>query len=829
MDAISRDIRHAIRSLRNTPGFLIVVILTLGLGIGANTAIFSLMDQVLLRPLPVHDPAALVLLDGPGAFRGRTLNAMTFSYPMYTDFRDRNNVFSGVLARVPLAMTAVWRGASERANGELVSGNYFEVLAVRPALGRLFNAADDQTPGGHPIAVIGYGYWLRRFGGDPAILNQTITVNGHPLTIVGVSARGFTGIQVGQAADIMVPLMMKAQMTPTWNDLDNRRSRWLTVMARLKPGVSRTQAEAAMNVVYRQINEQEITSVPDVSESFRQRFISKHLDVLPGQKGLSDLRREFSTPLIVLMSMVGVVLLIACANVANLLLARTTSRQKEISLRLALGASRLRIVRQQLVESALLASAGTIVGVLLAWWTGSLLIASLPGDPAARNLSSDPDLRVATFALAVGLLTALVFGIVPALQATRAKVTSALKDDSGSVAGGGRQARLRRLLVVAQVALSMLLLAGAGLFARSLYNLKALDPGFRVDNVLAFSVDPSLSGYEGDRLTALYRRMQDELSAVPGVRDVSMSETGALTGNQWSMTVRVDGYQAKEGEDMNPSVDGVGPRYFATMGIPLVAGREFTDRDVKDAAKVAVVNETMAKYFFNGTNPIGRRFGFGRGTATDIEIVGVARDVRSLELRDVPPRFVYLPYAQDESVTQLTYYVRAAQDSGSTAAAIRQAVQRLDPNLPIFDLKTMEVQVDESLFVERMVAMLSVAFGALATLLAAIGLYGVMSYAVTRRTREIGIRMALGAERGAVMWLVLKEVAIMTAAGITGGLVVALWLTRQVQSQLFGLAPNDPATLAAASILLALVAIAAGYVPARRATTIDPLVSLRSE
>src|SRR5580765_7294664 len=295
MNTISRDIRHSVRSLRKTPGFLIIVVLTLGLGIGANTAIFSLMDQVLLRPLPVHDPAALVLLDGPGAFRGRTLNAMTFSYPMYTDFRDRNEVFSGVLARVPLAMTAVWRGASERANGELVSGNYFEVLAVRPALGRLFNAADDQTPGGHPIAVIGYGYWLRRFGGDPAILNQAITVNGHPLTIVGVSARGFTGIQVGQAADIMVPLMMKAQMTPTWNDLDNRRSRWLNVMARLKPTASRTQAAAAMNVIYRQINEQEIKDIPNGSESFRKRFVSKHLDVLPGQRGLSDLRREFST------------------------------------------------------------------------------------------------------------------------------------------------------------------------------------------------------------------------------------------------------------------------------------------------------------------------------------------------------------------------------------------------------------------------------------------------------------------------------------------------------------------------------------------------------
>ncbi len=829
MNAIWRDVRHAARSLRKAPGFLLIVILTLGLGIGANAAIFSLMDQVLLRPLPVQDPGSLVLLDGPGAFRGRTFNAMTFSYPIYKDFRDRNEVFSGVLARVPLAMTAVWRGASERANGELVSGNYFEVLGIRPALGRLFTSADDLTPGGHPLAVISHGYWQRRFGGDPLILNQTITVNGHPLTIVGVSERGFTGVQVGQAVDISVPVMMKAQMTPTWNDLDNRRSRWLTIMARLKPGVSRTQSEAAMNVIYRQINEQEIKDVPDASESFRQRFVSKHLDVLPGHRGVSDLRPQFSTPLIVLMSMVGVVLLIACANVANLLLARTTARQKEISLRLALGASRARIVRHQLIESGLLALAGTLAGLLLAWWTGSLLIAALPGDPAARSLSADPDLRVALFALAVGVLTALVFGTVPALHATRSVVTSALKEESGNVAGGGRQARLRRVLVVAQVALSMLLLAGAGLFARSLYNLKELDPGFRVDNLLSFSIDPSLSGYEGDRLTDMYRRLQEELSALPGVRSVSMSEMGVLTGNQWGMSIRVDGYQPKEGEDMNPSVDGVGPRYFETMGIPLVSGRDFTERDVKNAPRVAVINETMAKYFFNGTSPIGRRFGLPRGSATDIEIVGVARDVRSLELRNHPPRFIYIPYAQDDSVTQLTFHVRAGGDEGSTASAIRQAVQRVDSNLPIFEMKTMTVQVSDSLFVERMVAVLSVAFGALATLLAAIGLYGVMSYAVTRRTREIGIRMALGAERSRVMWLVLKEVSIMASAGIAGGLAVALWLTRQVQSQLFGLAPNDPATLGAATILLAFIAIGAGYFPARRATTIDPIVSLRSE
>ncbi len=423
----------------------------------------------------------------------------------------------------------------------------------------------------------------------------------------------------------------------------------------------------------------------------------------------------------------------------------------------------------------------------------------------------------------------MVFGIVPALQAMRTGVSSALKEESGSVAGGGRQARLRRLLVVGQVGLSMLLLAGAGLFARSLLNLKTLDPGFRVDNLFVFSVDPLLSGYDGDRLTALYRRMQEELTAAPGVRSVSMSETGALAGNDWSMTVRVDGYQAKEGEDMNPSVDGVGPRYFETMGIPLVTGREFTERDVKGAPRVAVINETMAKYFFNGSNLIGRHFGFGRDKGTEIEIVGVVKDVRSLELRDQAPRFLYIPYAQDDNVTQLTYYVRADQASGSTAGGIRQVVGRLDANLPIFDMKTMAVQVDESLFVERMVAALSVAFGALATLLAAIGLYGVMSYAVARRTREIGIHMALGAERGRVLWLVLREVAVMSAAGILGGLIAALWITRQVQSQLFGLSPNDPVTLTVATILLALVAITAGYIPARRATTIDPMIALRNE
>ena len=829
MHASFREFKYAARGLRAQPGFAAIVILTLALGIGPNAAIFSLMDQVIVRALPVQDPSRLVLLDGPGAFQGRTFGAMTFSYPMYTDLRDRNEVFTGLLARFPAAMTVVWNGQAERASGELVTGNYFEVLGVRPALGRVFSAADDRTPGAHPVAVLSHGYWLRRFGGDSSVLNRTIVVNGHPLTIVGVAASGFHGLQVGAGADVMVPVTMKALMTPAWNDLDNRRSRWLSVMGRLKPGVDAEAAEVQLNVIYRRINEQEVAAIANASESFRQRFVEKRLEVLPGGRGLSDLREQFSTALIVLMCMVGVVLLIACANVANLLLARTASRKKEIAVRLALGAGRSRIVRQQLVESLLLAGCGALVGLVLASWTGTLLLAAIPGTDGARTLSATPDARVILFTLGLAGLTAIVFGIGPALQATRGAAATALKDEAASVAGGGRQARVRRGLVVAQVAMSMLLLAGAGLFARSLYNLRAVDPGFDVERLLIFSVDPTLSGYSTSRAQRLFEDLQREIAAVPGVRAVSMSELGLLTGNSWSMTVRVDGYQSQEGENMNPNVDGVGPGFFSTIGVPLIAGREFTEKDTAGAPRVAIVNETMARRYWGEAGPVGRRIGFGRDSDAQIEIVGVVRDIRSQQLREEAPRFVYVPYPQNEEFTQLTFYVRAAGESGPLAASIRQAVGRLDQNLPVFDVRTMEAQVGESLFVERMVAALSVAFGALATVLAAIGLYGVMSYAVARRTREIGIRMALGAARGGVLWLVLKEVAILAAVGVAAGLGAAFSLTRRVESQLFGVAPADPLTLAGAVCLLLVVALLAGFVPARRATTIDPMLALRSE
>jgi predicted permease len=828
MATFAQNLRYAARSLAKAPGFTFVVVLTLALGIGANTAIFTLMDQVLLRGLPVADPPRLVVLDAPGPNQGRIEADKAFSYPMFVDFLDRNTVFSGILARYPVTMTMLHENRSERVRGELVSGTFFDVLGLKPVAGRLLSPADDLNPGGHPIAVITHGFWLRRFGADRALIGKTVRLNGFPITIVGVSPPGFNGTDVGTAPSFFVPLMMKAEMTPTYDGLKERRYMWLQLMARLKPGVSRQQASTAMTVLFRQIREQELREIKTTSDRFRKRFVETRLLVEDGGRGLSQIREQFSTPLVVLMSLVGLVLLIACANVANLLMARAPARQREIGIRLALGASRSRIVGQLLVESLFLSLIGGSLGILVAVWTGDLLLSALPFESASQAFKSTPDGRVLAFTLAVSVLTGLVFGLVPAWQTAKPQLLSALKEEGGSVVSAGH-VRLRKGLVVAQVALSLLLLVGAGLFVRSLWNLRALNPGFRVEGLTTFSIDPTLSGYSDAQSQNLFKQLLESIGQQPGVLDVALAANMPLTQNLTLSTVVVDGYKAKEGEDMNPHVNWISPGYLKTMGIPLVAGREFTEADGPGAPRVAIVSEKMAQYFYGSLNPIGRRFGFRRGGPTDIEIVGVAKDGKDMDLRTDVARLVYIPCNQEEGLGGMTFFVRTASPGSMNADALRRIVRRLDAAIPVVDVKSMRTVANESLFIDRMFAMLTAAFGALATLLAAVGLYGVMSYAVARRTREIGLRMALGAARPAVVWLVMREVTILVAVGLGLGLPLAIAFSRAVNSQLFQVSPADPPTLLAACFTLSTVALLAGYVPAAAASRVDPMHALRHE
>jgi predicted permease len=828
MATFVQNLRYAARALAKAPGFTFVVVLTLALGIGANTAIFTLMDQVLLRGLPVSDPASLVVLDAPGPNQGRVEADKAFSYPMFVDFRDRNTVFSGIVARYPVTCTMLYENRSERVRGELVSGSYFDVLGLKPAAGRLLSLSDDITPGGHPVAVVTHGFWLRRFGGERSLVGKTVRLNGFPITIVGVAPPGFNGTDVGTAPSFFVPLMMKAQMTPTFDGLKVRRYMWLQLMARLKPGVTREQASAAMTVLLRQIREQELKEIKTTSERFRKRFVETRLLVEAGGRGVSQIREQFSTPLVVLMSLVGLVLLIACANVANLLMARAPARQREIGIRLALGASRARIVGQLLVESLLLSLVGGTLGILVSIWTGDLMLSALPFESAGQAFSSTPDARVLLFTLAVSVLTGVLFGLVPAWQTTRPQLLAAIKEEGGSIVSTGH-VRLRKGLVVAQVALSLLLLAGAGLFVRSLWNLRAIDPGFRVEGLTTFSIDPTLSGYSDAQSQHLFEQLLASIGQQPGVLGVGLAANMPLTQSLAMMTVNVDGYKAKDGEDMNPHVNWISPGYLKTMGIPLVAGREFTEADGPGAPRVAIISEKMAQYFYGNLNPVGRRFGFGRGKATDIEIVGVAKDGKDMDLRAASARLVYIPYSQDEGLGGMTFFVRTASPGSLGADALRRVVRRLDAAIPVVDIKSMRAVANESLFIDRMVAVLTASFGALATLLAAVGLYGVMSYAVARRTREIGLRMALGAARSSVVWLVMREVTVLVAVGLGVGLPLAVAFSRAVNSQLFQVSPADPATLVTASAVLATVALLSGYVPAAAASKVDPMLALRHQ
>jgi len=835
MQTLWQDLRFGARMLLKSPGFTLIVVLTLALGIGANTAIFSLIDQILLQRLPVERPEELVVLRSPGPKTGRVWSdgddAAPFSYPMYKALRDRSEAFSGLLARFAISLSVAGAGQTERADGELVSGNYFEVLGVRPALGRVFNQEDDRTPGAHPVVVLSHAYWTRRFGAEPAILNKTLTVNGTLMTVIGVSREGFRGVQVGQTPDVFIPIMMTAQMTPNRNGLDDHKDYWLAIMGRLKPGMSRAQTEEAVRPSYRSVLEEELPLMTGFRAERRQQFLDKRILLDDGAKGRRILQRDTGKPMLILMGMAGLALLIACANVANLLLARGAARRREIAVRMALGAGRWRLMRQFLVESLLLSLMGGVVGVVVAAWAIRGLVATIPPSMGALGLSPELNPRLLGFALALSALTGLFFGAAPAARATRLNLESTLREQGSSVSGGLSSVRFRKALVVSQIVLTTVLLVGAGLFARSLNNLNRLDLGVRVDHLIAFSIAPELNGYSPQRTIAFFDDLRQGIAALPGVRSVSAAESPILTDSNSGSNVTIEGYQAQENESVGVYHNRVGPDYFATMGVPLIGGREFTAADKAGGPKVAIINETMARRYFANRNPIGSHFAIGSGDRVrpDIEIVGVVKDSKHGVVREEKRPFAYFPYAQEKNLGNITFYARADQDVSAIAPSLRREVERRDNNLPIYDLKTLQQQVDESLFADRFLTFLSICFGSLAAALAAVGLYGVMAYTVTRRIREIGIRIALGATRGIVAWLILREVTLLALIGLLVGAPLAFALGRAAESLLFGVKAGDPSVFAAASLFLALVALLGGYLPARRAAKVDPIVALRRE
>jgi predicted permease len=694
------------------------------------------------------------------------------------------------------------------------------------------------------VAVLSYDYWRNRFGGDPNIIGRRLTINNYPFTVIGVSAAGFDGLDIGQVASVRVPVMLKAQMTPNWDDVDNRRSRWVNVFGRLKPEVTQDQALAAVQPYFHGLLEQEVQMAPfsNTTPYTREQFLKGQIGLLPAAQGRAPIRQQLETPLKLLFYIVGGVLLIACANVASLLIARASSRQKEMAVRLALGASRGRIVGQLLVESVMLAAVGGLLGLAVASWTTRFLIGFLPATGTPHLITGAIDNRILAFNFALSLVTGLVFGLVPALRATRPNLAPTLKDQVGAVVGGSGGVRLRKALVVAQVTVSVLLLVGAGLFIRSLRNLRLLDLGLKTDNLIAFNVGTALNGYTPVRSKQFDKRLLDRVRALPGVTSIAYAQIGILEGNEWDSSMSVEGYEAKPGENMSAFCNAVSPDYFKTMEIPLVAGRDFDDRDVRyveatpdpnvlPSFRVAIVNENYAKHYFGDRSPIGRRIGFGSnpGTKTPIEIIGVVKDAKYMGVRDEIPRTAYFAFMEDDFAGGAVMYVRTASRPEAALGSIRDVLRQLDPNVPLVRPRTMDSQLDQSLLNDRLVATLSAAFGTLATMLAVIGLYGVMAFTVARRTREIGVRMALGAVQSDVVWLVMREVLMLVGTGIVLGLAGAWGLGRLVSSQLYGITASDPGTIAGAATLLAIVALVAGYVPARRATRVNPVLALRYE
>ena len=832
MSNLLADLRLAFRGLRRSPLFATVATASLALGIGANTAIFTLIDQILLRKLPVKHPEELVMLFQRGAHNGSNMGARMHSYPIYQDYQQKAQPLSQVICRRLIPASVAVDNQTERISAEMVSGNYFDMLGVGPAVGRVLHSKeDDQNYNGHPVVVLSYDYWVSRFARDPGVVGKKIQVNNYPMTIVGVSAAGFAGIDPARSPQMRVPILMKPVVVPEWNwfEVSNERTRWVQVFARLKPGFTIESAQAPLQGLFLQIRQHEMTlpGAKNWTPFIRERFMQGRLALEKADVGYSPLRNDFSTALLVLMAMVGLVLLIACANVANLLIARAFMRQREIAVRLSLGATRGQLIRQLLTESVLLSLIGGALGVALSVALTRGLIALIPQQQPLLIVPT-PDLRILTFTFALTLVTGVVFGLLPAMRASKPDQWATLKDTVGAVAGTGGSLFLRKGLVAAQVALSFLLLFGAGLFVRSLQNLQTTDTGIQLDNLVMFRLNPALSGYTHARANNFYTELLDRLRGSAGITAAGTAAVSLLAGDEWDSTTSVEGHQAKDGEDMQAFMNALSPGYFTTMGIRFLEGRDFRPLDVKENPDVAIVNRKFAQHFFGEKSAIGKRIGRGGGPDTKftVEIIGVVEDSLYEGPREGVRRQVFWPAWGNGGVA---FYVRTTEASAGAFNVIRNEVKRLDAAMPVYDMKTVQGQLDETLLTDRLIALLSAGFGLLATLLASIGLYGVMAFIVARRKKELGIRLALGAEPSGVLWIVMKEVLILLVIGLAVGVPAAIGLGRYVSSQLYGIQPNDPWIAMSTVALLAVVSAAAGMIPATRASRIDPILALRYE
>jgi predicted permease len=838
VENLGHDLRYSARMLAKSPGFSLVAVLSLALGIGANTAIFSLMNVVMLRSLPVADPGQLVLF-GHGRMVGSTDSLPNkswelYSYRFYRLFNQKTEVFSGVAA-----IDSIEFGTHGSVGGEgrellrtsLVAGNYFSVLGVNPARGRVLTDADDKTPGSGAVAVASYAWW-QRHGNDPAAVGKTIRMEGTDYTIVGIAPPGFFGTTVGELPDFWIPLSMEKEISPGWNGLGDKWFQSLYLVARLKPGVTVAQATANTNLIFKQLIQSEYLDASPSPKDLADAALAQ-IELTPAARGMSRLRRQFSLPLEILTAIAGLVLLIACANLANLLLARGAARSREFGLRMAIGATRSRVVRQLLTESCLLALLGAAAGVACTWKAGHLLLTMATASPEVAAMNVNPDLRVLAFTLALTLLTALLFGIAPAIRASRLDLAGSINLGRGQgpgIASPSSRVSLARGLIVAQIALSLVLLAAASLFLRSLMNLTRVDTGFNKQNVLVLSLDEYSAGFPQDaRLVRLQQQIEDRVQALPGVQAASFSMFTFNQG-QWSDDVTVQGVPRTPENSQDVLHNVVGNGFFSTMGLPILAGRGFNATDKIDSPKVAVINQTMARMFFPDSSPIGHHFGLGDDVSNsgEIEIVGVVKNAKYVALQEDPEPAAYFPYSQ-----RVQYFgnfeVRYSGDAGQIASAVRRAVAEANPNIAVNSVSTLSDQVDDSTANQRLIARLSAFFGLLAAFLVCIGIYGLLSYAVARRTSEIGVRMALGAKRSNVLWLILREILVLVAAGVVLGVPVALEGNSLVVKLLYGLTPADPASLLAAVAMLVAIALLAGYFPARKASQVEPTVALRCD